>query len=187
MSPDLIAASSSFSPTIAGRLRAKAFKTKLLDSNEATDTVPKYSLLVATNFVQMPQMGLRTSYTVPDSSKMGKKSPIEVVPTMILEPVCRTGLCSQVWQGYLGVAVTGGYQFWTESDDGSVLTIDHQMIVNNSGNHGMEEQSGRAYLQNGWHVFQLNYENTGGPGDLQVHYAPIGGARKSIPASMLAH
>lgn len=176
-----------FSPAMACRVRAKAFKTKLLDSNEATDTVQKYNLLVATTFMQMPPMGLNTSYTLGDSSQMGKKSPLEVVSTITLTPACRTGICSQVWQGYVGVAATGGYQFWTESDDGSVLSIDHQIIVDNGGNHGMLERSGMATLQKGWHTFQLNYQNTGGAGDLQVHFAPVGGARKSVSASMLAH
>ena len=176
-----------FSPATACRVRVKAFKTKLLDSNEATDTVQKYNLLVATSFIQMPPMGLNTAYTIGDTSQLHKKSPLEVVSTITLTPACRTGMCSQAWQGYVGVAATGGYQFWTESDDGSILIIDHQVIVDNSGHHGMQERSGMAYLQKGWHSFQLNYQNTGGPGDLQVHYAPVDGTRKSVSASMLAH
>ncbi len=178
-----------FTPKTPGQIRAKAFKTKVLDSNEARDTVQKFELLVATTFMQLPPMGLNTAYTVdqPDSNKTGPKSPLQVVSTISLQPVCRTQACTQVWQGYVGVAATGGYQFWTESDDGSVLSIDHQVVVDNGGNHGMQERSGMIYLQKGWHPFQLNYSNTGGQGDLQVHYAPVGSAKKSISVSMLAH
>jgi len=176
-----------FSPATAGRIKAKAFKTKLLDSNETTDTVQKYILMPATSFVQLPPMGLNTAYTLDSMGQMGKKSPLEVVSTINLERVCKTQACTQVWQGYLGVPVTQGYQFWTDSDDGSTLYIDHQTIVNNAGNHGVQERSGLVYLQKGWHSFQLNYDNAGGPGTLQVQFAPLGGARKDILANMLAH
>ena len=45
-----------------------------------------------------------------------------------------------LWKGYLDIPKSGGYRFWTESDDGSLLSIDGEMVVNNDGDHGMTEK-----------------------------------------------
>ena len=90
-----------------------------------------------------------------------------------------------VWQGHLNTPQTGGYEFWTDSDDGSILTLDGQTIVNNGGEHGMTEKSGLAFLEKGWHTFQLVYYNSAGGGGLKVWYAPVGGPKKAIEGSMV--
>src|SRR6185436_19765320 len=41
------------------------------------------------------------------------------------------------WTGILRVEKDGKHQFWTESDDGSKLTIDGKVVVDNGGNHPM--------------------------------------------------
>lgn len=73
-----------------------------------------------------------------------------------------------VWNGYLNIPRSGGYQFWTESDDGSTLSIDNDMVVNNDGDHGMEEKTGFANLQQGWHRIKVVYFNSGGGSGLKV-------------------
>ncbi|MEZ4891744.1 MAG: PA14 domain-containing protein [Saprospiraceae bacterium] len=75
-----------------------------------------------------------------------------------LDPLCK-GKCGMIWKGYVLIEQTGGYKFWTESDDGSLLFIDGDVVVDNDGDHGMAEQSGLANLKRLAHVqaglFQL--------------------------------
>ena len=40
-----------------------------------------------------------------------------------------------IYSGYIRIDADGLYQFATKSDDGSVLTIDDQPVVNNDGKH----------------------------------------------------
>jgi len=47
------------------------------------------------------------------------------------------------------------YDFMTLSDDGSVLIIDNELIVNNDGSHAAVSASGRVALKKGFHSYQL--------------------------------
>eukprot|EP01044_Picomonas_judraskeda_P021259 COSAG03_NODE_4958_length_1379_cov_1.595312_1_plen_95_part_10 len=46
------------------------------------------------------------------------------------------------WRGTFTAPSTGEYTFSTTSDDGSMLYIDRELIVENDGNHGMTERNG---------------------------------------------
>ena len=79
-------------------------------------------------------------------------------------------------------------QFWTESDDGSILYIDSEIVVDNDGDHGMVEETGRAYLQKGFHTFKLVYFNSSaGAGALRVWYAAPDGTKQVIPGVLMSH
>ena len=82
---------------------------------------------------------------------------------------------------------TGGYQFWLESDDGSLLSIDSETLVDNDGNHGMTEKTGLAYLQKGWHGFRLAYFNSAGAGGLKLWWAPVGGEKRAVTGAVLGY
>ena len=103
-----------------------------------------------------------------------------------LDPMC-AGKCGMTWQGYLNVDQTTGYQFATESDDGSMLYIDGQLIVNNGGDHGLQEKSGLVYLQRGWHNIKVLYFNNGGDAQLNLKMAPVGSPLQALPAGGFAH
>ena len=92
-----------------------------------------------------------------------------------------------IWQGYLNFDQTSGYQFSIASDDGSMLYIDNQVVVNNDGDHGMEEKTGLAFLQRGWHSVKIVFFNSGGGTGLEVKYGPVGGVMQEIPAGMMGH
>ena len=65
----------------------------------------------------------------------------------------------------------GIYTFFTDSDDGSMLYIDDEEIVNNDGNHGNVEKSGKAALKKGYHKIKVLYFDSGGGNSLKVSYA----------------
>lgn len=92
-----------------------------------------------------------------------------------------------VWKGYIDIPNSGGYRFWTESDDGSLLSIDGELVVNNDGDHGPTEKTGVANLQKGWHSIRLVYFNSGGGATMKVHWAPLGEEKRSFDESMLGH
>ena len=73
----------------------------------------------------------------------------------------------------------------TTSDDGSQLFINDNMIVDNSGIHGMEEKSGLVALAKGAHKIRITcFERDGGEG-LQVGIQGPGLEKQKLPAGML--
>jgi PA14 domain. len=92
-----------------------------------------------------------------------------------------------VWKGYMEIPATGGYQFWAESDDGSRLYLDGELVVDNDGDHGMTEKTGIAFLEKGWHAVQIVYFNSGGGYGMKVHYAPLGEMRRELEGELLGH
>ena len=51
----------------------------------------------------------------------------------------------------------GVYEFFLKSDDGSRLTINGQQVVDNDGEHGAREKSGKITLKKGEHKVELDY------------------------------
>ena len=70
----------------------------------------------------------------------------------------------------LNINSTGSYTFYTGSDDGSVLYIDGQLVVNNDGAHSFAEKSGVISLSAGAHVIQVDFFENTGQEDLSVSY-----------------
>jgi hypothetical protein len=64
--------------------------------------------------------------------------------------------------GYINIPVKGVFTFTLLSNDGSVLYINNEKIVDNDGAHTSEKNSGQAALEKGYHVFQLDYFQAGG-------------------------
>ena len=77
------------------------------------------------------------------------------------------------WRGQIHVAMDGVFDFMTRSDDGSMLYINGELIVDNDGLHGMQEQEGTVPLESGPHDIVITfYERSGGAG-LQVRGARL--------------
>jgi hexosaminidase len=74
-----------------------------------------------------------------------------------------------IYRGYIRIDNDGTYLFSTKSDDGSVLEIDDQTVVNNDGKHPLIEQGGAVALQKGYHKFTLKYFDIGAVRALKVY------------------
>lgn len=83
------------------------------------------------------------------------------------------------------IETAGFYNFYTRSDDGSVLWVDGIKVVNNDGTHGVVEKSGKIKLESGMHNIQLIWFNSGGGGYLDSWYMGPGIVKQLIPASVL--
>jgi hexosaminidase len=74
-----------------------------------------------------------------------------------------------IYSGFIRIDNDGVYGFTTQSDDGSVLSIDDVPVVNNDGKHGSLEQSGSIPLQKGFHRITVKYYNVGTTASLHVY------------------
>lgn len=92
-----------------------------------------------------------------------------------------------VFDGYLQVPEDGIYRFATRSDDGSVLWIDGEKVVDNDGPHSMQRIDGLVPLARGWHRLRLTYFNGGGNAGLQLSWGRDGQAPVNLAASELVH
>lgn len=77
------------------------------------------------------------------------------------------------------------YGFFTRSDDGSILKIDHKMIVNNDGDHGVEEKAGKIHLKPGVYPLEVVWFNGGGGGWLDVFYQSSTIPKQILPTTIL--
>ncbi len=91
------------------------------------------------------------------------------------------------YTGYIKIPANGLYTFYTNSDDGSHLYIDDNLIVNNDGNHAPQELSGTVMLNKGYHEIKVTYYQAGGGKELDVSIECPGITKQVIPASMLFH
>lgn len=77
------------------------------------------------------------------------------------------------------------YTFYTRSDDGSILRIDNNLIVDNDGDHGVLEKNGKAELEPGKHSLEVIWFNGGGDGWLDVFVETDKLKKQILPTTML--
>ena len=75
------------------------------------------------------------------------------------------------FKGYLYISQSGTYQFQTTSDDGSRLTIDNVLAVDNDGQHGSKTVTGPTLtLSAGARLINVKYFDYNGGQSLSVKY-----------------
>lgn len=74
------------------------------------------------------------------------------------------------YTGQLRINRGGEYLFALNSDDGSRLTIDGNVQVENWNIHGVRRREKLVELSEGWHNVQVDYFNNNGPTALEVSY-----------------
>ena len=96
-------------------------------------------------------------------------------------------LFGTVYEGYIDIPRDGVYAFYTYSDDGSMLYIGGQEVVDNGGRHWMQERIGFTALKKGKHSIRVTFFNGAGGLGLEVCWKGPGIEKESIPASVLYH
>ncbi|MEI6722178.1 MAG: DUF4347 domain-containing protein, partial [Betaproteobacteria bacterium] len=72
----------------------------------------------------------------------------------------------------LTVKTGGNYTFYSGSDDGSIVYVDGQMVVNNDGLHSFQTVTGSTiYLSPGLHSIEVRFNERGGQETLTVSYS----------------
>jgi hexosaminidase len=91
------------------------------------------------------------------------------------------------FEGYVNVEADGFYRFAVESDDGAVLAIDDEVVVDNDGNHGPQRVTGHIPLRRGLHTFSLRYYQSEGGAVLSVGWADEEGELQPLAGPALFH
>jgi alpha-L-fucosidase len=180
-----------FSVAHAATVKAIAIKEGVVNSNVQSVPVKTYSLQKAVTG-KVVQPGLLYKYFEAENfsvKKLEEMAPLHTGITAQIETAGkkRTEKYAFVFEGFIKIEKTGMYQFYTTSDDGSQLFIGNQLVVNNDGNHGMEEKSDKAYLEKGLHRIKINYYDNGGGNGLEVKYNLQGEPKKPFGAGTLFH
>ena len=92
-----------------------------------------------------------------------------------------------VFQGWINIDTDGEYTFATLSDDGSKLFIDQTEVVDNDGDHGVQEREGSINLTKGKHPVRVIYFNGGGGFFLNCLYSGPGVVRQIISPEVLTN
>lgn len=87
--------------------------------------------------------------------------------------------------GFLQIDANGEYTFALNSNDGSRLFIDDKLVVDNGGNHGMQERQGIVNLEKGLHSIRVEYFDAGGSQGLEAYIAGPGISKQIIPPDKL--
>ncbi len=93
---------------------------------------------------------------------------------------------SATWRGSLIVLRGGSYTFAVESDDGSWLYVDGQLLVDNGGQHETRRMTGNKHLDSGVHSLFIKYFQDGGGLSFDLLWGPEANALKPIPSWALA-
>ncbi len=179
---------------VKGDATIKAFAKKkgnLLPSDTAVLKVTGLSLLKSIP-ISKTTPGLKYKYYESESMDMSVLKTGTPVKEGIAEKVSisvkqRTDKYGLVFEGFIYVEKTGGFSFFAKSDDGSILTINDQEIINNDGNHGFEEKEGKCLLEKGFHKIRLQYFDSGGGNNLLLSFQQLGQKKMEVPATILFH
>ena len=77
------------------------------------------------------------------------------------------------------------YTFYTNSDDGSKLWVNKELVVDNDGDHGVMERDGSILLQAGTYPLEVVWFNGGGSGWLNVDYKSSSLPKQVLPTTIL--
>lgn len=98
----------------------------------------------------------------------GKADSLGTATAFDLRPFAAKSAFALRFEGYIKIEADGIYEFRTSSDDGSVLMIGNELVVDNDGEHAAMEKSGMLPLRKGFHPIRVQYFDAGGGKSLQV-------------------
>jgi hypothetical protein len=78
------------------------------------------------------------------------------------------------WTGRFNAAEAGEYAFALQTDDGSRLWIDGELVVDNANANGRRQRVGKATLTAGMHEIRVEYMQRGGDASAVFKWKPPG-------------
>lgn len=91
------------------------------------------------------------------------------------------------FNGYFYANNDAVYEFYTKSDDGSLLYIDDEMVVDNGGHHAPRERSGMIALKTGWHPISIYFQQGTGGSELSVWYNEGTQKSRALSGDLIAY
>lgn len=152
----------------------------------------KTMALPSLNFFRQPDPGLMALYyegewdMLPDFNTL---VPVHKTTSdqIGLKDAARKDLIGLSYRGYITVPKTGVYTFYVTSDDGSRLTLDKKIIIDNDGLHGAIEKTGYMALQTGYHEIRLDFFEKKGGEFLEVMIAGPDLEKQVVPGAWFYH
>lgn len=90
-----------------------------------------------------------------------------------------------VLQGAIEIPADGTYTFYVNSNDGSKLFINGELLIDNDGPHGALEKQGSLHLSEGRHRWRITYFQAGGGFHLKASMKGPGMEKENISPDML--
>ncbi|MEG2060273.1 MAG: GH92 family glycosyl hydrolase [Alistipes sp.] len=148
--------------TATTTLKAKAFKQGYSPSKTQTILATKAEFATPVVLKQPLVNGVHYSYYKGHFSEVeqiaaGHKIASGVMPTPSILDAPDSDHFAYIFEGWIRIPEDGVWTFSTKSDDGSVLYIADQAVVNNNGSHAAITATGRIALKRGFHRFKLLY------------------------------
>jgi hexosaminidase len=91
------------------------------------------------------------------------------------------------FDGFIEAPADDYYRFAVTSDDGALLEIDDEVVVDNDGNHAPILRDGHIPLRRGLHRFRLRYYQATGGVALELQWARADGTLQPIDATAWFH
>lgn len=125
-------------------------------------------------------------FTVVDEIKLPENATFESVKNIDFKGFNSKSQVSLVFKGYFYANTDGLFEFTTKSDDGSLLYIGDNLVVNNGGNHSAIEKNGMVALKKGWHPLTIKFHEATGGGQLSVWYQAPNGEKTILKGNVIA-
>lgn len=175
-----------------GRVSPPDISKEIINSAVANTYAKVYDWKKAANVLK-PVPGINYKYYEPSSGKIDMSSlksnfvTAGITDRISLAKKNRKDKFAFEFNGYIKIDKEGIYTFFTDSDDGSMLYVDDEEVVNNDGDHGNVEKSGTVALKKGFHKIKVLYFDSGGGNALKASIQAEGGSKQEISASLLYH
>ncbi|MCC5930072.1 MAG: GH92 family glycosyl hydrolase [Cyclobacteriaceae bacterium] len=148
----------------------------------------KYQNPLSLNY--KPRQGLRYWYYEGKYQSVFDMNPATLISRGIIsnfsfEPARIDDHFGFIYEGLIQVPETALYEFFTYSDDGSVLWINNQLVVDNDGSHASIRSDGKIGLKAGLHRLKLAYFEDYEGQELRVGYRLPGGRDQYVEEDML--
>lgn len=92
-----------------------------------------------------------------------------------------------VFEGFMKIDKKGLYTFYLNSDDGSKLFINDELIINNDKTHAETEKSGKAALKKGYYPIRIGFFENELSQVLEFKYSGPGIDKIEVHGSILFH
>ena len=172
-------------------LTVRTFKAGALPGNTVVAPVTVYNLEPAARGVKL-RAGLKVAcYELIPSGVADLEKSVPVRDTISFAPsikdLTRAENAGLRYAGYFVAPKDGLYTFYLSVDDGGVMRMHGQVVVDHDGKHANTEKSGKIGLKKGAHIFGLDYIQAGSDKALKLEYSVNGGERQAVPVSAWAH
>ena len=173
-------------------LRMQAFSADKTPSQIVSAEIGNDIFEEAQQLTEQPTTGLHYKYYNKELSKargLEKKQETAsgIIPQFSIKNSPKTENFGYVFDGYINVPKDGLYTFYLESNDGSVLFLNDEALIDNDGAHGNYEKKGSISLKSGLHKISLNYFQQGGGSKLTLSWQSDDFEKVEIPSNMLFH